>query len=67
MNITLNGKPYECPNSVTTLSELLENLELNAAQVVVEHNGEPVERDKLGSAVLAVSDSVEIIHFVGGG
>ena len=52
----------------TTLGDLLRELAVNAATVVVEHNREIVrDRSRLDSMVLATGDSVEIVHFVGGG
>ena len=40
----------------------------HAGAVVVEHNREIVrDRTRLDSMVLATGDSVEIVHFVGGG
>ena len=52
----------------STLSDLLRELSVNANTVVVEHNREIVrDRSRLDSVVLATGDSVEIVHFVGGG
>ncbi len=52
----------------STLGDLLRELSVSADAVVVEHNREIVrDRSRLDSMVLATGDSVEIIHFVGGG
>jgi thiamine biosynthesis protein ThiS len=52
----------------STLGDLLRELSVRADAVVVEHNGEIVrDRSRLDSMVLATGDSVEIVHFVGGG
>ena len=52
----------------STLGDLLRELSVNASAVVVEHNREIVrDRSRLDSMVLATGDSVEIVHFVGGG
>jgi thiamine biosynthesis protein ThiS len=52
----------------STLGDLLRELSVNANTVVVEHNREIVrDRSRLDSVVLATGDSVEIVHFVGGG
>ena len=51
-----------------TLSDLLASLELDARTVVVERNGTILrDRSSLASVELATGDSVEIVHFVGGG
>ena len=52
----------------STLGDLLRELSVSADAVVVEHNREIVrDRSLLDSMVLATGDSVEIVHFVGGG
>jgi thiamine biosynthesis protein ThiS len=52
----------------STLGDLLRELSVSAEAVVVEHNREIVrDRSRLDSMVLATGDSVEIVHFVGGG
>jgi thiazole synthase len=52
----------------STLGDLLRELAVNANAVVVEHNREIVrDRSRLDAMVLATGDSVEIVHFVGGG
>jgi len=51
-----------------TLSDLLASLELDARTVVVERNGTILrDRSSFASMELATADSVEIVHFVGGG
>ena len=51
-----------------TLSDLLASLELDARTVVVERNA-TILRDRSSFAFLelAADDSIEIVHFVGGG
>jgi thiamine biosynthesis protein ThiS len=52
----------------STLADLLRELSVNAEAVVVEHNREIIrDRERLNTMVLATGDSVEIVHFVGGG
>ncbi len=52
----------------STLGDLLRELAVSAEAVVVEHNREIVrDRERFDSMVLATGDSVEIVHFVGGG
>lgn len=62
----VNGK--EIPlNGSTTLAEFLAAHNYRAELVAVERNGEIVPRADFGSAVLADSDELEIVSFVGGG
>jgi thiamine biosynthesis protein ThiS len=52
----------------STLGDLLRELSVSADAVVVEHNREIIrDRELLNTMVLATGDSVEIVHFVGGG
>ncbi|MDQ2768078.1 MAG: sulfur carrier protein ThiS [Gemmatimonadota bacterium] len=52
----------------STIGDLLRELSVSAEAVVVEHNREIVrDRARLDTLVLATGDSVEIVHFVGGG
>ena len=64
--ITLNGRPRSVPGPAT-LDDLLRGLGLDARTVVVEHNRRIVRRPRLGETALAAGDSVELVHFVGGG
>jgi sulfur carrier protein len=51
-----------------TLSDLLASLELDARTVVVERNAIILrDRSSFASLELAADDSIEIVHFVGGG
>jgi thiamine biosynthesis protein ThiS len=52
----------------STLADLLASLELDARTVVVERNGTILrDRSSFASLELAADDSLEIVHFVGGG
>ena len=65
LSITVNGEPRRtAPGSI---AEFVRSLELDPAKVAVERNGEIVPRSTLGSVLLAESDTLEIVHFVGGG
>ena len=64
--ITVNGEPRRVP-APATLDDLLRHLGLDARMVVVELNREIVRRPRLAGTALAAGDSVELVHFVGGG
>jgi thiamine biosynthesis protein ThiS len=66
VQITLNGEDREVP-ALATLNDLLHHLGLDARTVVVEHNRHVVRRAALAHTPLAAGDSVELVHFVGGG
>ncbi len=63
--ITLNGDTRR--THAATIADLVRELELSPEKVAVERNGEIVPRSTLGEASLADGDTLEIVHFVGGG
>jgi thiamine biosynthesis protein ThiS len=64
--LTINGEPRRLPGPATLL-DLLAHLGLDPRTVVVELNREIVRRPRLGQTRLAEGDTVELVHFVGGG
>ena len=66
MEITLNGKPRTL-NPGLNVKELLGQLQVNDRQVIIELNRLIVPHQNLTSTVLQEGDSLEVIHFVGGG
>jgi sulfur carrier protein len=65
--LTVNGTERRVPSG-WTLADLLASLNLDARTVVIERNG-TILRDRAFFAMLelASDDSLEIVHFVGGG
>ena len=64
-SITLNGATHR--SAAATIADLVRELALAPEKVAVERNGEIVPRSTLGEAMLAEGDTLEIVHFVGGG
>jgi thiamine biosynthesis protein ThiS len=65
--LAVNGAERRIPQG-STLADLLASLELDARTVVVERNGTILrDRSSFASLDLAADDSLEIVHFVGGG
>ena len=64
-SITLNGAPHR--SAAATIADLVRELDLVPEKVAVERNGAIVPRSTLGEAPLAEGDTLEIVHFVGGG
>jgi len=50
-----------------TIDDLLGALGLGGRWVIVERNGEPVERAALATTVLAAGDRIELVRAVAGG
>lgn len=67
VNLTVNGSRRSVPFG-TTLASLLEILGLDPRMVVVEHNLTILrDRDLFASVALGAGDTLELVHFVGGG
>jgi thiamine biosynthesis protein ThiS len=65
MRITLNGEPRDVEDGLSVAALLAR--EGFTGLVAVERNGDVVPRKTHGDVVLAEGDSIEIVHFVGGG
>lgn len=66
IRVQLNGKDREIERGLTVRS-LLESLELKPGMVVVELNREILERDSYPTVTVSEGDTLELVHFVGGG
>ena len=66
LNVVVNGDDVSVPEG-TTVDDLLVQLSLGGKWVLVERNGEPVERRDLGATVLAEGDRLELVRAVAGG
>jgi thiamine biosynthesis protein ThiS len=66
LRILINGEGKECEEGIS-LAALLDLLELPPQRIAVELNREVVRRVDWKSTLLRNEDSLEIVHFVGGG
>lgn len=66
ITVTVNGEDRQVAVH-NSLRELLGALDLDPRAVVVEHNREIIREPELEGTILADGDTVEIVHFVGGG
>ena len=66
MNIVANGKPRDVTDG-DTIGSLLRSLAWKAEWVVVEYNGEPLERACYETVLLRDGDRLEIVRAVAGG
>jgi thiamine biosynthesis protein ThiS len=64
--ITVNGEPRRI-SGPATVADLLTHLQLDPRTVVVELNRHIIRRLQLTETQLAEGDTVELVHFVGGG
>ncbi len=66
MRIQVNGEAKEITEG-QSVAALLDELRVRPGRVVVELNHNIISRDAQGSITLKAGDSLEIVHFVGGG
>ena len=66
MVVRVNGVQKEIPDG-STLERLLEVFQLEKKSVVFELNRKIVDRNAYSETQLQAGDSLEIVHFVGGG
>ena len=66
MRLVVNGDDTELSDGATVV-DLLEHLGLAPQWVIVERNGQPVERRDAPSTVLAPGDRIELVRAVAGG
>ena len=66
MEIRLNGKTREVADGIT-VSQLLDELTLQALRVAVQVNTDIIKQERYGDVVLQPGDTVEILTFMSGG
>ena len=65
--LSVNGTQKRVPAG-WTLGDLVASLGLDARSIVIEHNGTILrDRSSFASLELSADDTLEIVHFVGGG
>lgn len=65
-SITVNGETRPIPKAAT-IAGLIETIGLDTRKVAVERNREIVPRSAYAATRLVPGDSIEIVHFIGGG
>lgn len=66
LRIQINGEPREIADE-TNLAQLVSLLQLKPEQVAIELNRTVVRRADWSESFLREDDTLEIVHFVGGG
>ncbi|MGH7552526.1 MAG: sulfur carrier protein ThiS [Longimicrobiales bacterium] len=66
IRVTVNGEQRDVAPG-HTVEQFLTELGLHPRMVVVEHNREILDRSHYGSVEVRPGDSLELVHFVGGG
>ncbi len=66
VEIVVNGEPRLVADGAT-VEMFLTAHEIDPDTVVVEANGVILPRDRFGVTALSAGDTLEVVHFVGGG
>lgn len=67
ITLEINGESRSV-EAGTSLSDLLKSLDLDPRMIVVEHNRTILrDRETFSSVALSEGDTLELVHFVGGG
>jgi thiamine biosynthesis protein ThiS len=66
MQVTLNGEAQELADGVT-VGDLIRDLGLSGRRFAVEVNLEILPRDTYAAHELHDGDTIEVVHFIGGG
>jgi len=66
MRVTANGTPYEIEPG-TTVASFVRSRGLDPRFIIVERNGEPLERARYERVPLADDDRLELVRAVAGG
>ena len=66
ISVSVNGESRRVPED-STVSELLQDLQINNRYCAVEQNQELIPREKHPKTILANGDAIEIVTLVGGG
>ena len=66
MRVVANGRSFDVEDE-TSVAAFIRQRELDPRFVVVERNGEPLERARYDEVVLADGDRLELVRAVAGG
>ncbi|SFE79727.1 sulfur carrier protein ThiS [Alteribacillus iranensis] len=67
MKVIINGTEKQLPENIETIEALLHHLQLQEKKAVVERNGDILVKEKHENEPVLDGDTIEIVHFVGGG
>lgn len=67
MQLFINGQQVEVENGIKNIEDLLHHFQLQERIVVIEQNGEIVEKGQYDIQPVNDGDRIEIVQFVGGG
>jgi sulfur carrier protein len=67
VKVRINGQLVEVPDTLSTLTDMVNHFSLSDRILIVEVNGVIAEKQEYDSTTIKELDSIEVVHFVGGG
>jgi sulfur carrier protein len=67
MKLNINGDVVQVPDSLKSVTELLEHLKLNNQIIIAGVNEEIIQNEKQNNTQIKENDKIELVRFVGGG
>ncbi|QKY69709.1 sulfur carrier protein ThiS [Lentibacillus sp. CBA3610] len=67
MNLLINGSTVQLPEHVFTISDVINHFAVDQPVVIVEYNGEILDKETHSTTNVANGDKLELVNFVGGG
>lgn len=67
MKLMINGEEIQVPDSLQSITELLEHLHLNGQIVIAEVNQDIISNENQSKTQINENDKIELVRFVGGG
>ncbi|MFD1362402.1 sulfur carrier protein ThiS [Lentibacillus salinarum] len=67
MQLIVNGNMAEMPDTVKTIADVKQHFNINNPVVIVEHNGDILDKETHTAQKVADGDKIELVQFVGGG
>lgn len=66
INVTINGDSHALDKALC-LNDLLAKFDIEEDRVAIEHNLEIVPKSTFEKVMIGDGDTLEIVHFIGGG
>jgi sulfur carrier protein len=67
MRVKMNGQYIQLPADLSSIADLINHFSLSERILIVELNGEIKEKKQYDKTTINEMDSIEFVHFVGGG
>jgi len=67
VNLQINGEQVTVPETIKTISDLIDHFNIKNPVFIVEHNENILEKDDHDQTTIQAGDKIEFVQFVGGG